>query len=88
LSPLYDVVNTTAYIPRDTLALKLNGSKAWPRREDLVRFGKAHCRVDHPDEIMDQLVEVAMTFRPGESAIWRQMRPEIENAGALLAQTL
>ncbi|HAS50393.1 MAG TPA: hypothetical protein DCS21_01025 [Gammaproteobacteria bacterium] len=85
LSPLYDVVNTTVYIPPDTLALKLHGSKVWPGREDLLRFGREHCRLDHPDEVIDRLVETAMAFRPeAESAIWRQMRPEIEKAGLLL----
>lgn len=84
LSPLYDVVNTTVYIPQDTLALKLNGSKAWPGRKDLVRFGKEHCRVDHPEQIIDQLAEVAMAFRAEASAIWRRMRPEIERACLLM----
>jgi serine/threonine-protein kinase HipA len=84
LSPLYDVVNTTVYIPRDTLALKLNGSKAWPGREELIQLGKAHCWLDHPEQVIDQLVEATMAFRPEESPIWRQMRPEIANACVLM----
>ena len=83
LAPLYDVVNTTAYLPQDTLALKLGGSKAWPSRESLRRFGQDHCRVDRPDEIIDQLASAALEYRPPEdSAIWRHMRPEIEKAVA------
>lgn len=81
LAPLYDVVNTTAYIPRDTLALKLAGSKAWPWREQLLRFGKEHCRVDRPEEILDLLASAAMEYRPPEdSGIWQRLRAEIEKA--------
>jgi serine/threonine-protein kinase HipA len=37
-APVYDLVSTTPYIPRDTLALTLNGTKQFPSREGLVRF--------------------------------------------------
>lgn len=37
-APVYDLVSTTPYIPRDTLALTLNGTKQFPTREGLVRF--------------------------------------------------
>lgn len=79
LSPVYDIVNTTAYIPRDTLALKLAGSKAWPTTSDLVEFGKIHCMLDFPGEIIERIAAAAMAYRPPEdSAIWQKMRPEIE----------
>ena len=38
LAPAYDLISTTPYIPRDTLALTLDDSKAFPRREQLIRF--------------------------------------------------
>lgn len=38
LAPAYDILSTTPYIPRDTLALTLNGIKGFPTRESLVRF--------------------------------------------------
>jgi serine/threonine-protein kinase HipA len=37
-APVYDLVSTTPYIPRDTLALTINGTKQFPSREGLVRF--------------------------------------------------
>ncbi len=43
LSPVYDVVNTTAYIFRDKPALTLQGEKIWFGREELVTFGITHC---------------------------------------------
>ena len=79
LSPLFDVVNTTAYIPGDSLALKLGGSKAWATAKDLIEFGKVHCRVDHPDKIIERIATAATEYRPPENSdIWRKMVPEIE----------
>ena len=40
LAPAYDIVSTTPYLPRDTLALTLNGSKSFPTRDSLARFVK------------------------------------------------
>ena len=41
LAPAYDILSTTPYMPRDTLALTLNGSKAFPDRAQLLRFIRA-----------------------------------------------
>lgn len=38
LAPAYDIVATTPYIARDTLALTLGGSKQFPQRDQLIRF--------------------------------------------------
>jgi serine/threonine-protein kinase HipA len=38
LAPAYDLVATTPYLPKDTLALTLDGSKQFPDREQLLRF--------------------------------------------------
>jgi serine/threonine-protein kinase HipA len=78
LSPLFDVVNTSAYIPKDVLALKLNGTKAWPLKAELIDFGKKHCWVDRPEEVLERIATAAMAYRPDEdSEIWRKMKPEI-----------
>jgi serine/threonine-protein kinase HipA len=88
LSPLYDIVSTTVYLPRDTLALKLGGSKAWPTSRELIEFGKSHCRVDHPEEIIERIVTAAMEYRPSEnSAIWQKMKLEMENGLAFSHRT-
>ncbi|MFZ4535087.1 type II toxin-antitoxin system HipA family toxin [Propionivibrio sp.] len=81
LSPIYDIVNTTVYIPNDPLALKLNGSKFWTATQDLIEFGKIHCYVDHPEQIIERIATAAMDYRPPEeSQIWREMKPLIEKA--------
>ena len=38
LSPAYDIVSTLLYLPRDTLALELGGTKAFPDRARLLKF--------------------------------------------------
>jgi serine/threonine-protein kinase HipA len=38
LAPAFDIVSTTPYLPRDTLALTLGGTKRFPSRNELLRF--------------------------------------------------
>lgn len=38
LAPAYDIVSTLPYLPRDTLALQLGGTKAFPDRDRLLKF--------------------------------------------------
>jgi serine/threonine-protein kinase HipA len=40
LSPVYDIVTTSAYIPQDRMALTLNGTKEWPTGKVLQKFGE------------------------------------------------
>jgi serine/threonine-protein kinase HipA len=79
LSPLYDIVSTTPYIPADSMALKMNKTKFWPSRQELITFGKAHCRLARPDEIIDHILEVVDSYEPAIEAgdIWRRMQSEI-----------
>jgi len=80
LSPLFDVVCTTMYLPRDQMALKLARSKSWPDRKTLIQFGLQHCRVEHAGRILDRIVDAASEYTPEDSAseLWRQMREQIE----------
>ncbi|MDE2050503.1 MAG: HipA domain-containing protein, partial [Gammaproteobacteria bacterium] len=38
LAPAFDIVSTTPYLPRDTLALTLGGTKRFPSRDALLRL--------------------------------------------------
>ncbi len=40
LAPVYDLVTTTVYLPRDSMALTLNGSTRWPSAKELRRLGE------------------------------------------------
>src|SRR6202790_4772363 len=40
LAPVYDLVTTAIYLPKDSLALTLNGTTQWPDRKVLRRLGE------------------------------------------------
>lgn len=79
LSPVYDLVCTVVWIPRDTLALGLAGTKAWPDRLQLERFGRDHCALDNPGAIVDDVIERALAFKPdARTKMWKAIRAETE----------
>jgi serine/threonine-protein kinase HipA len=41
LAPAFDLVTTTAYMPKDEMALTLNGTTRWPTRRVLTTIGNA-----------------------------------------------
>jgi serine/threonine-protein kinase HipA len=40
LAPVYDLVTTAVYLPKDSLALTLNGTTKWPSSKELRRLGE------------------------------------------------
>jgi serine/threonine-protein kinase HipA len=57
LAPAYDIVNTTAYIPEDVLALDLAGSKSlFASRQGLLDFALV-CDVARPEEIIREQLQ-------------------------------
>jgi serine/threonine-protein kinase HipA len=40
LAPVYDLVTTSVYLPKDSMALTLNGTRNWPSAKDLQRLGE------------------------------------------------
>jgi serine/threonine-protein kinase HipA len=89
LAPVYDLVCTTLYLPKDTLALSLGGSKAWPERSALEQFGRESCHVLRPGAIIDEVAERAMDYRPRDarSKTWKALRAEIEKGVHALKAT-
>lgn len=55
LSPIYDIVSTTPYNPKDSLALTLGGTKRWPKKSALIKFARTHC--DLPESRTQELIE-------------------------------
>ena len=52
LAPAYDIVNTTAYMPEDVLALDLVGNKSlFASRQGLLEFARV-CDVPRPEEVI------------------------------------
>ncbi len=82
LSPLFDIVNTTGYLPKDTLAVNLAKTKSWPYRKDLIEFGKNVCRVDKASEVIDRIVDAAASYSPTIECgdIWVKVKAEIDRS--------
>ena len=40
LVPVYDLVTTSVYLPKDSMALTMNGRTKWPSSKELRRFGE------------------------------------------------
>lgn len=57
LAPAYDIVNTTAYIPDDTLALDMVGNKSFfASRLGILEFART-CEVEKPEERIQALLQ-------------------------------
>jgi serine/threonine-protein kinase HipA len=66
LAPIFDLVSTTPYIPRDSMALTLTGSKRWPKWKVLEKFAKIHCRLSNKtiEKIVSDVEEVCVGSVP------------------------
>jgi serine/threonine-protein kinase HipA len=80
LAPVYDLICSTLYIPNDVLALGMGGSKAWPDRKALEKFGKEACDVKKAAGILDEVIDLAMAYRhqDSKSRMWKRIRAEME----------
>lgn len=76
LAPAYDIVNTTAYIPQDVLALDLLGNKSlFASRQGLLEFAKV-CDVARPQEVIrGQLAALEQVL--SRSAEWAERAPHV-----------
>ena len=66
LAPVFDVVSTTPYIPNDTMALTLGGSKRWPKWKMLQKFARTQCGLNTKDinRIVEEVERAAQATRP------------------------
>ena len=73
LAPCYDIVNTTAYLPEDALALELSGSKSlFASRLGLLEFA-ARCDVHNPRERIAHLLQAVEQVLATETELVEQM---------------
>lgn len=85
LSPVYDLVCTVVWIPGDALALGLGGTREWPDRKRLERFGRERCELHNPRALIDEVVEKALAYTPPRrSRMWKSIRAEVEKAARTL----
>src|SRR3984957_17298634 len=88
LAPVYDLVTTSVYLPKDSMALTLNGSTRWASAKDLQRLGETRmggtpARINTIlERIADALSDVAVAMKQYTTA-----HPEFEVIGSqMLAQ--
>ena len=83
LAPVYDLVTTTVYLPKDSMALTLNGSTRWPTAKELRRL--CETRVGSiPARARQLLQKVEAALRDTEPSVrsHRHDYPEFEEIGA------
>jgi serine/threonine-protein kinase HipA len=85
LAPVYDLVSTVPYLPKDAMALTLNGSTNWPDRKALTRVGQTRCDLSLPvikaiiEEIADVLAKIApdITRYFNDKAVHREVGAQL-----------
>jgi serine/threonine-protein kinase HipA len=87
LAPVYDLVTTSVYLPRDSMALTLNGSTKWANSKELQRLGEtrlgaAPARVR---AILDRVAE-AMAVTSSDVLSYSRQHPEFADIGHRMLQ--
>lgn len=82
LAPVFDHVTTTAYLPNDSMALTLSGTKRWPTKKKLLAFATEHCDLSlrEASEALGEVVEGISQAR-GELQTALQDIPEFKEIG-------
>lgn len=52
LADVYDIVTTTVYLPKDVMALTLDGTPKWPDLKQLTKLGTVRCGLSPKDVAM------------------------------------
>jgi len=82
LAPVYDVVTTTVYIPKDVPALSLAGTKKWWPRRMMEQFAVVHLAlpVGKVRHILEQVAQAVTETRNLLSA-YMENHPEFQDEG-------
>jgi serine/threonine-protein kinase HipA len=85
LSPIYDLVTTTAYNLSVILALTLGGTKRWPKTKALMAFARTHCNMTDA-RARDLLGEVAQGVLDAVNEATHYMRSNVSfrDVGAVM----
>lgn len=75
MAPAFDFVTTTPYLPADTMALTLGGTKRWPARKQLESFGRVSCGLSAA-EIKTCLADVEQGVAETLEDVWTWAKEE------------
>jgi serine/threonine-protein kinase HipA len=87
LAPTYDLVTTTVYLPKDSMALTLNGSTKWPAAKELQRLGETRAggTPSQVRQILEQIAE-AISATAAEVRAYVKDHPEFAEVGERMLQ--
>ncbi|MDF0652043.1 MAG: HipA domain-containing protein, partial [Nitrospira sp.] len=82
IAPAYDLVTTTVYLPKDTMALTLNGTTRWPNAKELRRLGETRMS-STPSKVKGILarIEQAMADTLVEIRLYAKEHPDFAETG-------
>jgi serine/threonine-protein kinase HipA len=83
LAPVYDLVTTAVYLPKDSMALTLNGTTQWPNAKELKRLGEVRMS-STPSKVKGILarIEQAMSHTMSEIRLYAKEHPNFADIGA------
>ena len=83
LAPVYDLVTTSVYLPKDSMALTLNGTTKWPSAKELQRLGETRTG-GSPARVREILERVrdAVARTAGEIKIYIKNHPDFDETGS------
>jgi serine/threonine-protein kinase HipA len=87
LAPVYDLVTTSVYLAKDTMALTLNGSTRWPSAKELRKLGET--RLGSPPSRMKQILEridEAISATNADVRAYIRQQPDFAETGERMLQ--
>ncbi|HET9178492.1 MAG TPA: type II toxin-antitoxin system HipA family toxin [Terriglobia bacterium] len=87
LSPVYDLVTTSVYLPKDSMALTLNGTTRWPSAKELHRLGETRLG-SSPSRIklIFGQIDEAISQTANEARSYIAQNPEFSKIGERMLQ--
>ncbi len=87
LAPVYDLVTTSVYLGKDSLALTLNGSTRWPTAKELRRLGETRAG-GTPAKIRQMLERIDEAIRETATEVrsYIEQHPEFAGIGERMLQ--
>jgi len=82
LAPVYDLVTTSVYLPKDSMALTLNGSTRWPTAKELQRLGETRAGGTPAQirNILDRIAE-AIHSTSADMRVYMKEHPDFADIG-------
>ena len=77
LAPVYDLVTTSVYLPKDSMALTLNGTTGWPAAKELQRLGETRTGLS-PSQVKEIFEKIATAIRSTSVEVQSYMKEHSE----------